>query len=72
MSVSEEDIDTKREVYIFFDFECTQDDLVECADGYKPGEDNSLCINIGKSNCRVYEHKPNLCIVHDNFFLLIL
>jgi hypothetical protein len=46
-SVSEEDSDTKRQVYIFFDFECTQDDLVECADGYKPGEDNSLCSNCG-------------------------
>jgi len=29
MSVDEENIDTKRQVYIFFDFECTRDDLVE-------------------------------------------
>ena len=64
MSVDEENIDTKRQVYIFFDFECTQDDLVECTDGYQPQKDNSSCINCGKGNCGVYEHKPNLCIVH--------
>ena len=64
MSVDEENSDTKRQVYIFFDFECTQDNLVECTDGYQPQGDNSSCINCGKSNCGVYEHKPNLCIVH--------
>jgi hypothetical protein len=66
MSIDEENIDTKRQVYIFFDFECTQDDLVECTDGYQPQKDNSSCINCGKENCGVYEHKPNLCIVHDD------
>lgn len=37
---------------------------MECTDGYQPQTDNSSCINCGKSNCGVYEHKPNLCIVH--------
>ncbi|CAG2256486.1 unnamed protein product [Mytilus edulis] len=58
----EEESDTKRQNYIFFDFECTQDDLLECADGYQPGD--SGCKNCGKAECGSYEHKPNLCVVH--------
>lgn len=37
-SVDVEESDAKPQVYIFFDFECTQDDLLECTDGYQPGE----------------------------------
>lgn len=61
-SVDVEESDAKPQVYIFFDFECTQDDLLECTDGYQPGD--SGCKNCGTTNCGVYEHKPNLCVVH--------
>ncbi|CAC5385639.1 unnamed protein product [Mytilus coruscus] len=40
-SMTVEESDTKRQIYIFFDFECTQDDLLECADGYQPGDSGS-------------------------------
>lgn len=53
-----------RSVYIFFDIECTQDDLIECEFGYQRGEDSLKCINCKKSSCGTYEHKPNLCVAH--------
>ncbi|CAC5385561.1 unnamed protein product [Mytilus coruscus] len=37
-SVAVEESHTKHQNYILFDFECTQDDLVECTDGYQPGD----------------------------------
>ncbi|CAG2185008.1 unnamed protein product [Mytilus edulis] len=62
MDTVDED-ETKNQVYIFFDFECTQDDLVECEDGFKPERGTSKCKNCKKSKCGTYEHKPNLCVV---------
>jgi hypothetical protein len=49
--------------FLFFDFECRQDDLVECNTGYKP-DVFGKCIHCMKSACGSYEHKPNLCVVH--------
>ena len=48
--------------YIFFDFECTQDDLLQCTQGYTTGKSNK-CRNCGQSWCGTYQHRPNLCVV---------
>ena len=48
--------------FIFFDFECTQDDLIQCEEGYIP-DLYGKCVHCLKSNCGAYEHKPNLCVV---------
>lgn len=50
--------------YIFFDFECTQDDLIQCESGYQREQNGLKCVNCGKSNCGTYEHRPYLCVVH--------
>lgn len=47
--------------YIFFDFECTQDDQLECEDGYLPDE-NSKCSRCNKAWCGSFQHQPNLCV----------
>ena len=47
--------------YIFFDFECTQDILLQCSEGFKPGADTK-CINCKTSWCGSFEHKPNFCV----------
>ena len=49
--------------YIFFDFECTQDTLLQCDRGYVPG-DNDKCKNCSKSWCGSFRHKPNLCVAN--------
>ena len=49
--------------YIFFDFECTQDDQLECENGYLPDE-NGKCIQCKKTSCGSFQHQPNLCIAH--------
>lgn len=59
-----QDADPNPKVYIFFDFECTQDDLVQCEQGYERSDDSLKCINCKKLRYGVYEHKPNLCVVH--------
>ena len=53
----------KKQTYIFFDFECTQDDRIQCQQGYQ-SDDNGECIHCKSPRCGVFEHKPNLCIVH--------
>ncbi|VDI57671.1 Hypothetical predicted protein [Mytilus galloprovincialis] len=35
-----QDADPNPKVYIFFDFECTQDDLVQCEQGYERSDDS--------------------------------
>ena len=50
--------------YIFFDFECRQDDRIECDKGYRPNNNNKNCSNCGKSTCGSFAHVPNLCVVH--------
>lgn len=49
--------------YIYFDFECTQDSLLQCTDGYNPNNENK-CTNCRKSWCGSFEHTPNLCVAH--------
>lgn len=44
--VDQDNNDKKKPIdtqYMFFDFECTQDSIVECDDGYLPGKDNLKC-----------------------------
>lgn len=54
----------KRQVqYIFFDFECTQDDRLQCDAGYCLS-DRGSCKHCRKSWCGSHEHRPNLCVVH--------
>ncbi len=49
--------------YIFFDFECTQDDILQCDEGYI-SDSSGKCVNCEKANCGAFEHRPNLCVVH--------
>ena len=48
--------------FIFFDFECTQDDHVQCDEGYSPDVFGKCCHCL-KSDCGSYEHMPNFCVV---------
>jgi hypothetical protein len=60
-----EDSDEKHDKikpFIFFDFECTQDDLVQCVDGFVLDDKTKKCVNCLKSTCGSLEHKPNLCV----------
>ena len=52
----------KETKYIFFDFECTQDSLLECESGYLPDEKNK-CTRCKKTQCGSFQHQPNLCVV---------
>jgi len=56
----EEDIKT----FIFFDFECTQDDLLHCNMGYEPSTEDRKCKNCKQSWCGTKQHIPNLCVAH--------
>ncbi|WAR15803.1 hypothetical protein MAR_030397 [Mya arenaria] len=47
--------------YIFFDFECTQDERLQCEQGYTKGQ-NGKCGNCNKSWCGSFEHRPNFCV----------
>ncbi|XP_052778720.1 uncharacterized protein LOC128216186 [Mya arenaria] len=53
---------TKDIKYIFFDFECTQDQQLQCEKGCLSGADGK-CVNCNKANCGSFEHQPNLCVV---------
>jgi hypothetical protein len=48
--------------FICFHLECTQDDLIQCENGYKP-DLYGKCTNSLKSGCGNYEPTPNLCVV---------
>ena len=56
----EEDIKT----FIFFDFECTQDDLLHCNMGYGPSTEDRKCKNCKQSWCGTKQHIPNICVSH--------
>ncbi|WAR10919.1 LOW QUALITY PROTEIN: hypothetical protein MAR_035995 [Mya arenaria] len=43
--------------YIYFDFECTHDDLLPCTHGYVVGENNK-CRNCERLWCGKFQHKP--------------
>lgn len=58
--------------YFFYDFECTQNEIMNCEDGYTPGEPCAekcttearcnrcrKCIHYGGSWCGLEEHKVN-------------
>jgi hypothetical protein len=51
----------KKQTYIFFDFECTQDDMIQCQQGYQP-DDNGKCIHCKSPRCGAFEHKSYLCV----------
>lgn len=64
MSIEEEIISEEEnaKTFIFFDFECTQDDVIQCSEGYK-ADVFGKCVHCMTSTCGSYEHKPNLCVV---------
>ena len=47
--------------YIYFNFESTQDCLLQCEEGYRPHTDGK-CTNCNKNWCGLYEHIPNMCV----------
>ncbi|WAR15443.1 ZN641-like protein, partial [Mya arenaria] len=51
---------TKDIKYIFFYFECTQNQQLQCEKGYLSGADGK-CVNCNKANCGSFKHQPNLC-----------
>ncbi len=59
MSIEEEIIDEVEhaKTFIFFYFECTQDDLIQCDQEYKP-DVYGKCQNCLQSSCGTYEHMP--------------
>ena len=65
ISVEEELIQEQEnpQTFIFFDFECTQDDIVQCETGFSPDE-SRRCQHCFSAKCGVVKHVPNLCIVH--------
>jgi len=64
--------------FIFFYFECTQDDVLQCEEGYlthkipscqqckegSPCKSCTLCQNCTNSWCGKMEHRPNLLVAH--------
>ena len=61
MSIELMDEEENAKTFIFFDFECTQDDLVQCDKGYHPGP-LGKCEHCSRSSCGSYAHRPNLCV----------
>ena len=63
MSIEEElvDKDENAKTFIFFDFECSQDNLIQYEQGYNP-DLYGKCKNCLKANCGAYEHISNLCV----------
>ena len=49
--------------YIYFDFECMQDNQMQCDKGYRPNNNNK-CSNCRKSTCGTFARVPNLCVAH--------
>lgn len=45
----EDDDDVQK--WIFFDFECTQDEIIQCNEGYKPHLQRIVCGNCNQSDC---------------------
>jgi hypothetical protein len=68
--------DEKDPKYIFFDFECRQDDVTECRDGYTPPvacdgcrdearcKDCDRCVHCRESWCGKQRHIPNYAVAH--------
>ncbi|WAR14570.1 ACTB-like protein [Mya arenaria] len=47
---SDEQEEDNKQTYIFFDFECTQEDIVECESGFKIGENGKICSTFDDAN----------------------
>ena len=64
LSIEEELVDEKEnaKTLILFDFECTQNNLIQCEEGYIP-DLYGKCVHCLKTNCGAYENKPHLCVV---------
>ena len=69
--------DTSKFKYIMFDFECSQDDIIECVNGYKNLENKRckqcvtdenqclscrLCLNCFQTTCGLPAHCPNYVV----------
>ena len=61
MSIELMDEEENAKTFIFFDFECTQNDLVQCGKEYHPGP-LGKCEHCSRFSCGSYEHRPNLCV----------
>lgn len=59
-SDSDEDVSS---VYIFSDFECTQDQILEYSQGHIKSPQFKHCVNFKQSWCGTKKHTPNLCVV---------
>ena len=42
--------------YIFFDFECTQDTMLQCERGYFNNPVTGKCVNCNKTECGSFKH----------------
>ena len=54
----------KKQKYIFFDFECTQDQMMQCEKGFMRDENSGKCCHCNESSCGTFKHVPNLCVAH--------
>lgn len=51
--------------FIYFDFECMQDEIIQCKDGHQfDGHSNSKCIHYNDSTCGCPQHMPNFVVAH--------
>ena len=55
---------TGLKTFIFFYFECTQDDYMQCERGYEKQTKGRRCANCKQSWCGTKQHRPNLCVAH--------
>ena len=55
----------KTQNYVFFDFECSQEKMIQCKRGYQADADSPLCQHCKKKTCGSLKHEPNpICIAH--------
>ncbi|CAG2191938.1 unnamed protein product [Mytilus edulis] len=50
--------------FIFFDFECTQNKVLQCDMGFEKNIEGRKCKHCKQSWCGTRQHIPNLCIAH--------
>lgn len=66
MPVEEEEFieaEENPQTFVFFDVECTQDDMVQCETGFSL-DGCGKCQYCFSAMCGAMEHVPNMCIVH--------
>ena len=54
----------KSKTFLFFDFECRQEELLQCERGFTASTEGRKCIHCKQSWCGTRKHTPNLCVVH--------